>query len=201
MEEKKYCVYLRAFESGDYKIINKWRNNQQLYSKTVGMFRYVSSEMEKAWVESKMMSNAKDAYFAICLNDGSDKMVGYTSINDIDHINRKAHGGGIVIDPEYQSGDVLIDTNLLGFHHVFDNLGMHRYTGSCLECHTDSRIMMEMMGYKLEGIERESQYKFHKYNNLCKYSLLDSEYYELLNSGGYSELSIAKRVRALRKKY
>ena len=49
--------------------------------------------MEKEWVRQKMMSNTKEIYLAVCLNDDSRRMVGYTSVNDIDYVNRSARGG------------------------------------------------------------------------------------------------------------
>ncbi len=62
-------IFFRAFEDGDYLIINKWRNDPQLQALTGGVFRYVSSEMEREWVHRKMLDNTQDHYLAICLND------------------------------------------------------------------------------------------------------------------------------------
>lgn len=196
-----YSVFLRALEQDDYLLINKWRNDKKIQEKTMGLVRYVSSEMEKAWVHDKMLNNVKEIYLAICSIDTKD-MVGYTSINNIDYINRKAFGGGTVIGNEnYRNGKTLIDTSLLLFEHVFDHLGLNRYSGACLETHIDSRSMMEMMGFRLEGIELESVFKFHKYHNVCKYVLLSSDYYKILSEGGYDELAIAKRLRCIKKKF
>lgn len=194
------CVFLRAFEPNDYIQINKWRNNYEIQRLTCGRFRYVSSEMEKNWTQQQMLNNTSNIYLSICLNDETQEMIGYTSINDIDYANRKAHGGGIVIgEQSYRSGQYLIDTLLLIFEHVFNDLGMHRFTGSCLQEHRHSGLMMEMMGFRLEGIERESIYKMHNYHNIHKYSILAKDYYELLNNGEYNEMSIAKRLLSIKK--
>lgn len=195
-----YSIFLRAFEPDDYLLINKWRNDKKIQEKTMGLIRYVSTEMEKVWAHDKMLNNTKEIYLAICSID-TKEMVGYVSINNIDLINRKADGGGIVIGNEiYRNGKTLIDTSLLLFEHVFDHLGLNRYSGVCLETHIDSRIMMEIMGFRLEGIELESVYKFHKYHNACKYVLLASDYYRILSENGYSELAVAKRAKVLKNK-
>lgn len=197
---KKYSVFLRAFEIDDYKAINEWRNDPSIWSLTCGRFKYVSSEMEKSWVHDKMMNNQKDIYLAICLNDESKRIIGYTSLNNIDYTNQCVHGGGIVIgDKNYRDGNTLIDAYLLKLKYAFDDLCMHRYSGRCLEIHIQSRIMQEMMGMKLEGIERESLFKNGIFNNVCLYSILSSEYRELAENGGYEELSIAKRAHKIRK--
>jgi RimJ/RimL family protein N-acetyltransferase len=73
---EKYSIFLRAFESGDYLLINKWRNDPDVQRMTGGLIKFVSSEMEKEWVHNKMLNNSKDIYLAICLNDESQKMIG-----------------------------------------------------------------------------------------------------------------------------
>lgn len=192
-------VYLRAFNEEDAILINKWRNDMELNSLTCGRFRYVGLELEKSWVHSKIMNNSKEEYFAICLSDGSDSMIGYTCIREIDQFNRSAHAAGIMIDPNYQDGTYMMDANLLVLEYSFIILGLNRLIGRCLKIHKDSRIMMEMLGYELEGIERESVYKNHEYMDVCRYSILYKDYLDLYNNGGYSTLSIAKRALKLKK--
>lgn len=189
-------VYLRAFEPEDYKLINKWRNDFEIQSLTCGHFRYVSTIMEKSWTENLMLNNKENVYLSIILNDGSDKMIGYTSINNINHIDRKAHGGGIVIgDKETRGADILTDTFILLFQHAFDDLNLHRLTGACLEEHTDSRLMMETMGMKMEGIEYDSICKLGKYHNVCKYAILSNDYYRMTNNGDFSMKSFLQRYK------
>ena len=197
----KYSVYLRPFIISDSEKINKWRNNEEIQSMTCGRYRMVSTEIEKNWVQSKITNNSTEEYFAICLNDGSEEMIGYFSIREIDLYNRKCHFAGIVIDPDFQDGIYMIDTKLIALEYAFLHLGMNRVTGKCLEAHTVSRVMMEMFGFELEGIEKQSIYKYHKYHNVCNYSILYSTYQHMVDKGEYSTSHIAKRARYLRMKY
>lgn len=193
-------VFLRAFEKEDFYLINKWRNSRNIQQLTCGHFRFVSSEMERNWVQEKMLNNTRDVYLSICRNDSSQRMIGYTSINDINHLDRKARGGGIVIhDDEEPTGEYLIDASLLKLQHVFDDLNLHRYTGSCLEEHTSSRLMMEMLGYKYEGCERDAIYKNGRFHNVLHFSLLSTEYYKMLNNDEYSVSAIRKRLLSARR--
>lgn len=197
----KYSVYLRPFIISDTEKINKWRNDEEIQRLTCGRFRYVSLEIEKNWVLSKMTNNTSEEYFAICLNDGSDELIGYFSIRDIDHYNRKCHFAGIVLDKEFQEGFYMIDANLLAMKYAFIHLGMNRITGRCLEEHKVSRVMLEMMGYKLEGIEKDSIYKYHTYHNVCNYALLYSDYIHMVNNGEYMLSKISKRSKLLKQKF
>lgn len=197
----KYSVYLRPFIITDTEKINKWRNDEEIQRMTCGRYRLVSKEIEKNWVQSKITNNSTEEYFAICLNDGSDEMIGYFSIREIDLYNRKCHFAGIVIDPEYQGGMYMIDTKLIALEYAFLHLGMNRITGKCLEDHTVSRVMMEMFGFELEGIERQSIYKYHRYHNVCTYSILFSDYQRLVENGDYSVSAIAKKAKKLKSKF
>lgn len=198
----KLSVYLRAFEADDYKFINIWRNNYNIQSLTCGHFKYVSTEMEKNWANAQMLNNKENVYLAIILNDGSDKMIGYTSINNINHIDRKANCGGIVLgDRESSGADVLTDTFFLLFRHAFCDLNLHRFTGGCLEEHTQSRLMMETMGMKLEGLEYDSIFKMGKFHNLCKYVILSDTYYKMLENNDFSMKEYLKRFKNAKSKF
>lgn len=194
-------IFLRGLELNDALVINKWRNNSEIQKLVSTSFKYVSLEIEKEWVKSKMMDNRKDIYLAICLNDETKQMVGYVSVNDINYINRTAEGGGIVIDPIYQDGIVRYEVGLLIRELVFDHLNINRYEGKCLCEHTTSRIIMEATGYKLEGVLRSAVYKDGKYHDQCVYSLLRSDYYDWMERNEYSLASFAKKVKLLRGLY
>ena len=195
----KRTVFLRAFRDEDAIEINRWRNTPEVMSLTCGRFRYVGLDMEKAWVHSKIMNNSTEEYFAICLADESEKIIGYQCLRNIDNHNRSAHAAGIVIAPEYQDGIYMIDAFLLLLDYSFTDIGLNRLTGSCLSSHIDSMTMMEMLGFSLEGIERESLYKKHQYMDICKYAILYREYIELLGNDGYSLKEIARRAAKIRK--
>lgn len=195
-------IFFRAFEPGDYIIINRWRNDPEIQRLTAGAFRYVSSEMEKEWVQSKMLNNTKDIYLAICLKEQPDVIIGYTSINDIDYIHHSAHGGGVVIgDPEYRDGAIRLEVGIKIRQYVFETLNMHRFSGACLADHLTSRITIEACGFVLEGRKREVIFKNGKYHDLLIYSLLRDEYYQQLKMGAYDYVNYAKKVRELKKKY
>lgn len=197
---KGLSIYLRGFKEDDYVQINIWRNDPEIQKLISTSFKYVSEAIEREWVKSKMMDNRRDIYLAICLKE-TDKMIGYTSINDIDYINRSAKGGGIVVGKEWQNGVERYEAGLLIRELVFEHLNLNRFEGKCLTEHITSRITMEAAGYKYEGELSEAVYKEGKYHNQCVYSLLRKDYYELKDRGEYTLMSYAKKVKRLRKIY
>lgn len=195
IHKKDFSVYLRAFEPDDYLLINKWRNDVEMQKLTCGPIRYVSTEMEKAWVHDKMMNNRTDIYLAICVNDDTGKMIGYTSLNDIDYINRSVCGGGIVIgDNDYRDGQALADATYMKLDYVFNELNMNRYYAKCLSEHIMSKSLMESFFFEYEGVERQAVYKCGKYHDVCRYSLLSNNFNEQFLIGNYEPNIIYKRL-------
>lgn len=191
-------IFLRAFEADDYILINMWRNDPEIQKLISTHFKYVSLEVEKEWVRNKMMNNTRDIYLAICLNDNTKEMIGYASINDIDYVNRSAHGGGVVIgNSKYRDGGVKHEVGVKIRELVFGQLNLNRFTGACLAEHKISRVMMEAAGYQLEGVRRQAIYKDGKYHDSMLFSLLREDYYRLLEERQYTLVAFAKKVKAI----
>lgn len=157
---EKYSIYLRPFAEDDYLLINKWRNDHELQRMTGGLIKYVSLEMEREWVHQKMMDNVRDLYLAICLNDGSHRMIGYISLNNIDHLNKTADAGGTVIgEKDCQDGFSMFEALKLLLDYAFLQLNMNRITASCLPDHFLAPYSLGAFGFEKEGRMHECIYK------------------------------------------
>lgn len=197
---KGKTIYLRLFEPEDYEKTYIWHNDYEIQRNTCGPIRQVSKAIEKAWVEKMANNNLKDIYLAICLIE-NDEMIGYYSINNIDHLNRKCHCGGVVIgDKQYRDSVAYQEAGRLAFHYIMNELNMNRVTGSCLRDHIMSRAVMEASFWKLEGIERQAIFKEGRYHDVCHYAILRDEWLDNQKQDDYGDLEqrIAKLVRKLR---
>lgn len=195
-----YSIFVRAFEPEDVPLINKWRNDPEIQKLTGGIVRKVSSEMEKEWVRDKMMNNYRDIYWAICLNDETKRMIGYTSLNNINYIFRAVEGGGIVVgEKDCRDGFILFEASLIKLDYAFNTLNLNRYTGKCLEDHKTSSFFMQALNYQLEGRLRHAVYKNGKYHDLLCYSILRDEYLNYIKSGEFEMPKIIQRFRKISK--
>jgi RimJ/RimL family protein N-acetyltransferase len=169
-------VYLRAFELEDYKNINRWHRDAEIADQTSGNVYFVSSEREKKWVEDKIFHDEKNLYLAICL-EKNHEMIGYLSIIKIDWRNRQAEWGGLTIGRKdlWNQGYATESAQLM-LKHVFFEMGLHRFYGCWLEEHVASMRMAEKLGFKKEGILRDSVFKNNKFHNQVLMSLLKEEF-------------------------
>ncbi|NJO91552.1 MAG: GNAT family N-acetyltransferase, partial [Chloroflexia bacterium] len=94
-----YKTYLRAVEPEDIEKINKYHNDEKVFSSTMANKFFISLERDKVWAKNIMFDDSKANYWSICLKE-NDRMIGFTSLINIDLRNRNAYVGGITVDQE-----------------------------------------------------------------------------------------------------
>lgn len=186
-------VIFRNFEERDVDFIYKCKNDEKLNSMIVGEFKPFSYEDAINWVHGCMERHDSFKFWAICTNDDEKKIVGWTSISQIDSANKSACLHGIVIgDNEYRDGIVALETLLFCLNYVFNVLGCNRSYGICLADHPVSPPLLYSLGFILEGTKRQGVYKYEKYHDVLEFAMLKTEYESLYQSG---ELKINKLIR------
>lgn len=198
MKNHNFSIFLRPFQEEDAILINKWRNDPEIHKFTGGPINYVSLEIERAWVRQKMMENRNELYLAICLNDESKKMIGYISLNKIDHVNKCLDAGGCVIgDKESRDGVSLFESIFLILDYAFNQLNMHRVTASCLPEHWMAPYHLGVFGFKKEGTLKECRYKNGKYHDMDLYALMRKDFDSMLEKGEYEIRDLIRRFRKI----
>jgi RimJ/RimL family protein N-acetyltransferase len=172
-------VYLRAFEPEDFRKINLWRHDDDMYRLTTGNRYFVSSERDREWVLEKIKSNQNEVYVAICLVE-NDLMIGYASLSAIDYRNSRAEWSGIVIgEKEYRGQGYASQALFLLLEYAFDELGLYRVSGIWIPSNKVSICVAKMMGFRQEGLLRDYVYKSGKRHDLIVMSMLRHEFDKL----------------------
>lgn len=186
-------IYLRPFQEDDYLLLNKWRNDYEIQKLTCGPIRCVSLEIEHQWVKAKMLDNNINIYWAIC-NIVDNKMIGYASLNQIDHLNKKAEAGGSVIgDPEYRDGYGVLEAMKLIIDYAFLQLNLNRIYTECLPEHYFAPHSLYSLGFEKEGSQKEAIYKNGRYYDMDLYALMRKDYDALNEKGEYDLSHIIRR--------
>jgi diamine N-acetyltransferase len=172
-------IYFRAFEPDDYLKINLWRRDEEMFRLAGGNRYFVSSERDRQWVLDKILNNQTEIYLAICLVE-SDLMIGYVSLADIDYRNSRAEWTGIVIgEKEYRGQGYASQAIYLLLEYAFDELGLHRVSGTWIPENKVSLFVARMMGFRQEGVLRDYVFKGGKRHDLVIMSTLKSEFDQL----------------------
>ena len=172
-------IFFRAFELADAEFISTLRKIDEYESQIGGNKRFIALAREQKWVESLILNDYQDKFYVAICEKSTGNTIGYTSVSDIDHVNKSCIWSGIKIHPDYNGKGYGTKTVLLILKFVFEELNMERCTGECLEEHIVAKKLMEKVGFKVEGLKRHSIFKNGKYHNQFVLSILKEEYPEI----------------------
>lgn len=170
----KRKVYLRALEPDDYKTSVNWRNDDTITSLLGGGKFFVSNEIERQWVQNAINQN-KEIRLAICTVD-DNLYIGNIYLTNIDYISRKAVSHILIGNHEYWNGGYGTDSMRQLLDYAFNQRNLHRIEAIVLDDNIGSQKLHEKLGYKKEGLLRQSVYKDGQYKNQIVYALLKEEY-------------------------
>ena len=179
-------VCFRDFEERDIDFIYKCKNDENLNSMIVGDYHPFTYDEASKWVRGCIGQHDTYKFWAICTNDDEKRIVGWVSLSNIDIHNKSACHHGIVIgEKEYKSGISMFEAMLFTMAYSFEYLQLHRLYGSCFSNHKVSPFMLESLGFKLEGIEKEAVIRGGDYFDVSNYAILSEQYFKNKAEGNY----------------
>lgn len=172
---------LREIERKDMKIINSWRNNQNIISYLGAPFRFINQDVDEKWFDNYMLTRNSCVRCAI---EKDKKIVGLVSLTNIDSLNRSAEFHIMIGDVEYHNKGIGTFATKEILKHAFYNLNLHRVMLTVLENNIRAQRVYEKIGFVKEGFLRQVYFKNGKYENAILYSILSDEYKNCMNFGG-----------------
>lgn len=169
-------IFFRAFELSDAELVSTLRKIDEFENLVGGNKRFVALAREQKWLESLIYNDYQDKFYVAICEKKTGNIIGYTSVSDIDHVNKSCFWSGIKIHPDFNGKGYGTQTVLLVLKFVFEELNMERCTGQCLEEHVVAKKLMEKTGFKVEALQRHSIFKNGKYHNQFVLSILKEEY-------------------------
>ncbi len=164
---------MRALEPDDYRTSIKWRKDSEIWKMLGGTQYFVSEAYEKKWVEDAIF-NSKDIKLAVCLKE-NDLYIGNVYATDINMINRSCHTHVLIGNKDYWGRGYATEAYGMLAKYLFDERGLNRLQALVLEDNAASLKMHQKVGFKIEGVLRESVFKCGKFCNQIVMSLLAGE--------------------------
>mgnify|MGYP006298676563 CR=1 FL=1 len=169
----EFRVFLRALELDDYKRSIKWRRDDEIWSMVGGPKYFVSSVVEKSWVENSIKDD--DINLAICLKNNNN-YIGNVYLKDIDYINKTAESHILIGEKKLWGNGYGYEAEMLILKFAFNERNLNRIYAKILEDNVGSIKLHEKCGYKKEGVLRKAVYKKGEYKNLLIMSILENEF-------------------------
>jgi len=167
---------LRELRKEDLPKINEWRNDSELINHLGAPFRYINLEVDYKWYDNYMQKRDTTIRCAIVEATGEDNILGLVSLTDINFINQSAVFHIMIGDMENRGKGIGYFATTEILKHAFNNVNLNRIELGVLESNTRALRLYEKIGFKREGVKRQSIYKNGKYVNMIMMAILKESF-------------------------
>lgn len=173
---------IRPYTMADATAVWNTLNNYQIYLTTYGIPYPCDIKYAKKWIRNvKMGALNKSWYEYAIINKKNGAYMGNVGLINIDKASRRCDIT-YFIDPLYQNHGIATQAGAIMIKHAFEELGMVRVGGMCMESNPASARVMEKLKMTYEGTLRNYFFKENTYINARNYSILLEEYTSLKGS-------------------
>ncbi len=172
-ERRMKLIKLEPFKRSDFKQLIDWIDSEGFLIQWSGnAFTYPLHEQQlEKYIESENTLAFK------VIDEETKEVVGHISLGQIDHINKSARIGKVLV------GDTRMRGRSIGKHMMkavlyiaFDELKLHRVTLGVYDFNASAILCYEKIGFIKEGLLRESKKVGETYWNLWEMSMLEYEW-------------------------
>ena len=159
-----------VFESNWYD----WFNDSETTMFTQHGYFPNSREMQLAFFQNEVKSSRTRLQLGIRDVSGGP-IVGVVSLQNVDHLHRKAEIAGVIGEKKYRQVKYLVEACNLIIAHGFRGLNLHRiYGGTMID--EVAELMCRSMHFKREGTLRKDVFKNGEYMDIHLIGLLKEEW-------------------------
>lgn len=167
---------LRELKKEDLQRINKWRNDKELINCLGAPFRYINLDVDYKWYDDYMQNRNSTLRCTIVEYSDEDNILGLVSLTNIDLINRSAHFHIMIGDKDNRGKGIGYFAATEMLKHAFNNINLNRIELEVLESNSQALKLYEKVGFKCEGVKRQSTYKNGEFVNMIMMGVLKSEF-------------------------
>ncbi|MBC8170866.1 MAG: GNAT family N-acetyltransferase [Anaerolineae bacterium] len=168
-------VRLAAPQPDDHLHFAKWsENDEYLRVMDNDPARPQSAQAHQLWEQS--FSGASNLFFFRLRTLSDDTLIGLAALGDVHLTNHTASLGIAISDPAYWSKGYGTDAMRLIVGYGFRELNLHRITSSTISYNVRSIKVHEKVGFKHEGIQRESIQREGQRYDVIHFGILRSEW-------------------------
>lgn len=186
-------VTLRIMEKSDIEMIRKWKNSPDNYNYFANR-DFISDSRQEKWFASK--STDPSGIYLIIINNKTNKPIGMTLLESLDHRNRNACWGIYIADTKFRKRIYAVESVILLFNYAFDYLNLYKIYGNTLKNNLRGRKFHKFIGFSEEAIFHKHVFVDGDYTDLIWISLFisdwekkENELIEFINSSNIDDVA------------
>jgi RimJ/RimL family protein N-acetyltransferase len=168
-------IMLRALTIADIDKTLKWHNLIHIQDNYLSHPFPVNMEMERKWYDKILTSNIPITVFGIEYI-ANNELIGITVLKEINFINRSSEFGIYIGEEKYNGKGLAKEATLLTLRFAFYKLGLNRVFLKVIEDNITAIELYKSVGFKNEGLLRQSVFKNNSYKNEIIMSILNNEF-------------------------
>ena len=169
-------LIIRPYKTSDAEAVQKTISNYQIYRTTYGLPYPCDVKYVKMWIKNVLSSaTANKSYEYAIINKATGAYMGNVGLINIDSTSKKCDIS-YFIDPLYCNNGIATEAGAVMIKYAFEQLGMLRVGGMCMEINPASARVMEKLRMTYEGTLRNYFIKENAVINARVYSILLDEY-------------------------
>lgn len=169
-------IILGPIEAFHLQQMVNWRNDPEL-RQHFREYRVLTYEHQKRWWEEKVLKDPSWEYFTIRLQEQPDMIIGACGLTYIHPVNRTGEFAIFMGNKEFRKEEFISDSINTLVKYGFDFLNLNRIWGEVYSNNPLLSIYLKV-GFKEEGVLRETYFNDGKYWNSHVISILNREYKE-----------------------
>ncbi len=166
-------IRLRAREEEDEPLLFQWFNDPEV-TQYLSMRYPLSHAQERVYIERNSEPGYGNANFAVVRKD-TGELIGSVGLEKTSPENRSALLGITIGDKAHWDGGFGTDTMRTISRFAFTMMNLHRIELDVYVENARAIRCYEKVGYQHEGRLRDAVYKFGKYQDLLRMSVLEGE--------------------------
>lgn len=172
-------VYLRPLEMDDLDFMQQSTNNDVEMRRLTGTPTAFTRTQLEQYILRQSEDDSRVSFGVVRLED--DQLMGEVVINDINP-NARSASFRIAISDAYTGQGFGTEATRLMLDYGFGMLNLHRIELDVYTINERAIHVYEKVGFKWEGLKRESWYYDHQFYDTVIMSILDAEYREKYRS-------------------
>jgi RimJ/RimL family protein N-acetyltransferase len=152
----------------------KWFNDEENTKNMQKHYFPNSVNLQKQYFNNEIEGDNTKLQLGI-LQKKTCTMIGVISLSSIDFLNKRCELSMMIGEKKYRTMQYFIESVELMCKHAFDSLNMNRVCSGTISREIDE-LFCRVLGFKHEGVFRDSVFKNGKYCDVYRHAMLKKEY-------------------------
>ena len=166
-------ITLREISAEDLPTLNSWRNAPEVIEHLGSNFLYIGEEIDTRWYENYIKNLSQSVRLSI-IDEEDGTYIGNVNLTQIHGINRSAEFSIMIGNKDYWGKGIGQIATKHMLNHGFNDINMHRIYLFVLEENDRAISLYEKVGFKKEGLLKDSVYKNGKFHSMWSMAILSS---------------------------